>query len=495
MIETLLSQYNNAGYPVIAVESHEDERIIEAMVSRWSSGNRKIYSIAAVGGLFNHSDGKYADKEAKYSKAFAFIQNQSNAFLVVRDFQHIVSGPSGYRELLNNIPAIKGRGCMVVLIAPAWNLPSELKHEVPVIQLPLPAPSELQISLDVAKEAVREAMHDAVMPTEEEEAQLLRAASGLTLSEAENVFALASKENFSFEIVEREKMRLVKSEYMTVQNSVPVEMLAGLTELKDYIYNEIVPCKDDIELMVRGLLFVGIPGVGKSLASKVIASILGWPIIRLDIAAAKGSRVGQSEGNMRNALATADAVAPCVLWLDEVEKAVGGYQSSGMTDSGTTLGMVGTYLTWAQEHTSQVMSVMTCNDYQKLPPELARPGRVDERFFLDLPNPKDALEVAKIHLKRLKCDEKMAKTVIKYAGEFTPAEIEQLIKSAARRTRREITEESIVACADKIKPMSQSSNMKEWREWAAKSFRRANNPEETSALPHRKLRGSDVNVN
>ena len=129
-------------------------------------------------------------------------------------------------------------------------------------------------------------------------------------------------------------------------------LIGGLDSYKMYMLNEVIPVKTDPDLSVRGILFLGVPGVGKSLCSKAAGALLGWPVLRADVGALKGSLVGQSEANMRNMLKLADAVAPCILWLDEIEKGIGGYASSANTDSGVTLGMVGTLLTWMQEHSS-----------------------------------------------------------------------------------------------------------------------------------------------
>src|SRR6185503_6948013 len=128
----------------------------------------------------------------------------------------------------------------------------------------------------------------------------------------------------------------------------------------------------------------------------------------------------------------------CVLWLDEVEKAVGGHSSSSHTDGGTTLAMVGTLLTWMQEHKSSVLVIATCNDYNKLPTEMVRAGRFDEKFFLDLPNRKEREAIAEVHLRILKCEVGFADSIAEMCEDWTGAEIEQLIKSAARRTNRKL---------------------------------------------------------
>lgn len=470
---SILKPYHLAGYGIVALETMEDSRVLELCDSL---DQRGIYSIAASGGLLEEGEnGRIIDGSVNFSRAFEWAASQQEIILIVRDFQHVISGPAAYRPLLRFLPAIKARGNMIVLLAPFWNLPPELKREMPVITVPLPNQDELRVPLDAIISAQPE--NAAVQVTRRED--LLEAARGLTLAEAENVFGLAYNNDFNPQIVEREKMRLVRSQCMTVENPMPLEALGGLGRLKEYIQSEVLPWKMDEQLMVRGILACGIQGTGKSLAAKVMASMLGWPLVRFDMASAKGSLVGQSEGNVRQALAIADAIAPCVLWLDEVEKGVAGNKSSAMTDGGTTTGMVGIFLTWSQEHKTPVTMFMTCNDYAALPPELIRPGRVDEKFFVDLPTADERYQIGCIHLERLKCTEKefMRKTAAYLSdmtADFTGAEIEQVIKSAARRTNRQVTDDALSQAAREINPISRQQNTKEFREWAKTNLRAAN---------------------
>lgn len=464
----LLASYFDAGYPVVAVETSEEQRLLEDFKTKWPEN--KVFSIAASGGLRDESGGKVVDNASNFSKAFGHISQLKESFLIVFDFQHTIHSAAAYRPLLQNLSSCKQRGSMIVLVAPSWSVPAELKHEVPVLNVPLPSADELLEPL--------ETVINATKAKNVNKTELVSAARGLTLAEAENVFALSSLKDFPRELVEQEKMRLVKSGCMSVEKPSDPSVLAGLGQLKSYVTEEVLTSRDDEQLRVRGIMLVGVPGVGKSLSAKVIASILQWPLVRFDISAAKGSLVGQSESNIRQALATADAVSPCVLWIDEIEKAVGGYSSSGATDGGTTLAMVGTLLTWMQEHTSAVMVVATCNDFSKLPPEMTRAGRFDERFFLDLPSDHEREEIALVHLKALKCDEKHAKDIVKLTPDWTGAEVEQLIKSAARRTNRKLTLGMLELCSQEIIPISKTASIQNLRDWAKNNLRRANDLEE-----------------
>ena len=483
--DEIIQDYFDAGYPVVAVETLEEKRLLQECKARQMAD--KIFSIAAVGGLLNESGNTatVADANSNFPKAFDQVSKHEETLLMVYDFQYMVHTPTSYRPLIRVMDACKSRGTMIILVAPVWKLPEELKHLVPVIQTDLPSMEELEIPLTAILNAGETKKN---LPVSHKR-NLLESSRGLTLEQAENVFALSSRKDFDRMVVEGEKMKLVRSEYMSVEKPKDPKLLAGLEELKRYIMEEVLTSKDDPQLQVRGIALIGVPGTGKSLSARVIAALLGWPLVRFDISAAKGSLVGQSEANMRKALATADAISPCVLWLDEVEKAVGGHSSSSHTDGGTTLSMVGTLLTWMQEHTTSVLTVATCNDHLKLPTEMLRAGRFDEKFFLDLPSRKEREAVAKVHLEILKCDVNFADTVAEMCADWTPAEMEQLIKSAARRTGRKLTIAMLERCANEIIPISKSSQIQQLRDWASTNLRRANSLEEVAT--GRKVRGGN----
>jgi hypothetical protein len=479
MIETLLRNYFDAGYPVVAVETAEEKRLLNILKDA-RLGN-KIFSIATVAGFINETQQSILDAQSNFTKAFGeFARKYEESIMMVYDFQHMVASATSYRPLLQNLDLIKSKGNMVILVAPNWKLPEELKHNIPVIKMDLPSREELEAPLQVVATASGKKINNRN--------ELTSAARGLTLEQAENVFALSEQSNFSKALVEREKMRLVRSEYMIVEQPRDPSKLAGLGQLKAYIHDEVLAARDDDQLRVKGILLVGVPGTGKSLSARVSAAILQWPLIRLDLSACKGSLVGQSESNVRKALALADAIAPCILWLDEVEKAVGGHQSSAAVDGGTTLAMIGTFLTWQQEHLSPVTTVATCNDYAKLPAEMTRAGRFDERFFLDLPSRNEREEIAKVHLDELHCDINLADAIAEMAEDWTGAEIEQLIKSTARQTQRKLSISMLERCKEQIIPISRTGSIKQLREWASTNLRRANDIEELPTLGPRKVR-------
>jgi len=236
----------------------------------------------------------------------------------------------------------------------------------------------------------------------------------------------------------------------------------------------------------KGLLLLGVSGCGKSLTAKCIASLWNMPLLRFDIGKVFEGIVGSSENNIRRAIATAEAVAPCVLWIDEIEKGLSGVQSSGATDGGTTSRIFSTILTWMQEKTKPVFVVATANDISLLPPELLRKGRFDEIFFVDLPNEEDRKSIFSIHLEKKdqKPDfglEKLAKESVGFNG----AEIEECVNEAMFAAYTENPNEpklQIIHLLNAIKstvPLSKTMKkqidfLREWAKSRAKQAGKAN---------------------
>ena len=497
----MLKSYFGAAFPAVAVSTCEEVRFVQSLLAEFPE--KTVLAISAVGGLRDLRTHAVLDETATFGKAFAAATHRPETLLVVFDWQGVARNAAAYRALKDQFVELKARGCCIVLIAPSWNLPHELQHDLPILEWSLPSRDQLREALTLVADSAGETV-DATT-----EAACLDAAAGLTLQEAENSFALALVECNALDAnrIAEEKMRLVKnSGFLEVWPAVAPESVGGLDALKDYFVREVLPSRDDADLRVRGVMLVGIPGTGKSLAAKAAGALLGWPVLRLDIGALKGSLVGQSESNMRAALKLAEAVAPCVLWLDELEKGVGGYQSSAQTDSGVTLGMVGSLLTWQQEHKAPVLTIATVNDHSKLPAELTRAGRFDESFFVDIPNPTEREHIAGIHLARFGCEpgiesatnggdtrsdgsgaKPLASHIAELSHGWTGAEIEQLVKSAARRANRRPTPELLTSCAAEVKPLmrTRATEFNAMRVWARNALRFANTPDETDAAPAR----------
>jgi SpoVK/Ycf46/Vps4 family AAA+-type ATPase len=224
----------------------------------------------------------------------------------------------------------------------------------------------------------------------------------------------------------------------------------------------------------KGMLLLGVQGCGKSLTAKAIAGLWRLPLLRLDVGKIFGGIVGQSEENIRKAISTAESVAPCILWTDELEKGFSGTQSSGISDGGTTARVFGTFLSWMQDKKKPVFVVATSNDVTALPPELLRKGRFDEIFFVDLPNAEERAEIFAIHLKKRKRDPKEydLKALGKLSVGFSGAEIEQVVVSALfaafDEDARDLRQEDLVKGVKQSVPLSVTmrERIAELREWA-----------------------------
>ena len=496
--QSTITSYAAAGYPAVAIATADEDRTIANVLSKLNRPN--AWRIAASGGMLEASTGRMVDDKGNYASALQKMRSLKategdKCVLFMLDYQHVIKNAAAYRTLRDAMNTVKAVGAMIVLVAPAWQLPAELEHDIPVLQDALPSRDELNSALTICANGAGAVVDESTRTA------ILDAASGLTLAEAEGAIALSFNGNtFAPDLVTEEKMKLVRqSGYLEVSAPAKVEDLGGLGSFRSYIEHEVSPTAQDPSLGVRGILLVGISGGGKSLASKVLGAMLHRPVLRADISGLKGSLVGESERKMTAMLKLAEAVSPCILYLDEIEKAVGGYASSAQTDSGVTLGMVGILLTWLQEHRSQIVTVATCNDYSKLPAELTRAGRFDERFFVDLPSATERVEIAAVHLRKY-CPadeprvqmERRAEAAAELSADWTGAEIEQLVRSAARLTRRAITIEALTECAKDIRPISvvRPDEIAALRKWGRDTLRLANTVETAQPVAQgRKITG------
>ncbi len=281
----------------------------------------------------------------------------------------------------------------------------------------------------------------------------LQAARGLTLGEAENVFAriLVNQERLTGEDVAEvlsEKQQIIRKsgllEYYTTDESF--ERIGGLAVLKDWLAKRAPTFSEEARnfglAAPRGIMLLGVQGCGKSLCAKAVANQWQLPLLRFDMGRMFGSFIGASEENVRRAIAVAESVAPAILWVDEIDKALSGSQGSGATDGGTTARVFGTFLTWLSEKTAPVFVVATANDISHLPPELLRKGRLDEIFFVDLPTSEERADIFRIHLaRRGRLPDAFDLAALAEAAHlFSGAEIEEAINSALYDAFSERTE-------------------------------------------------------
>lgn len=380
-------------------------------------------------------------------------------------------------KTFRNIALQNSKDKALVLSQPFLQLPKELEKDVHILDLPYPNFEDIKAIYK--KVCFEHKISNADNPDNE----LIESALGLTIMEAEKAFALAYIENESLTgaevpLIIREKENVIKKSGYLEYYHPKEEMkdVGGLTNLKDWLTKRgrgfDKGAKDFGLTYPRGILLLGIPGTGKSLTAKAVGNLWHFPLLRLDMGKIFGGIVGESEKNIREALNIAEAIAPSILWIDEIEKGMSGISSSGSTDGGTTARVLGTFLTWLQEKSKPVFVVATANDISQLPPELLRKGRVDEIFFVDLPTENEREEIIKIHLKKKNRQPNKfdTKKIAQASKGFSGAELEEVIKEAlfqAYDEEKEVTNEHILDAIGKTFPLSRTmhetiSKMRLW---------------------------------
>jgi ATP-dependent 26S proteasome regulatory subunit len=435
-LETLI----RARYPIIYVVSWEEHRVEEALRRIAAERGRQLFAWTITQGFGGSVGARDAQTRDPLAALDYVLRSSDQAVYVLKDFHAFIGDYNVTRRLRDLTAHLKNSLKSLVILSPTLKLPSEIEKEVTVVDFALPSYEDLGKLLD---EVVRVKRSDSGVDVDllpEEREAVLKAAQGLTLMEAENVFAksLVEKHTFDVDVILTEKEQIIRKsgilEYYPADESMA--SVGGLDLLKDWLQKRTVAFTDrarDFGLPEpKGILLIGVQGCGKSLSAKAIGAEWRLPMLRLDIGKVFAGLVGASEENMRKAIRVAESVAPCILWLDELEKGLSGTQSSGSTDGGTTSRVFSTFLTWLQEKTVPVFVVATANNVEALPPELLRKGRFDEIFFIDLPAHAERQEIFRIHLRKRKRDPAAfdAAALAEAAPGFSGAEIEQVVVEA-----------------------------------------------------------------
>jgi hypothetical protein len=412
------------------------------------------------------------------------------AILVLVNFHRFLHSAEIVQALATLLAGGKRTRTCVLILAPLVQLPTELEKLFVILEHALPDRQQLR---EIAEGV---ATADGELPSGEELRPLLDAAAGLTRVEAENAFSLSLVRHGRLQadtLWELKCQTLKQSGLVQLyRGNERFEQLGGLDSLKTFCARALSrTALVDCPARPRGVLLLSPPGCGKSAFAKALGNETGRPTLVLDVGSLLGSLVGQSEANTRRALALIDAMAPAIVFLDEVEKAFSGVGASGQTDSGVAARLFGSFLSWLNDHESDVFVVATSNDIGKLPPEFSRAERFDGVFFVDLPDSEQRLLIWKLYLDqyRLELNQELP------ADEgWSGAEIKSCCRLAA------LLDVPLVAAAQNIVPVSRTSaeSVDQLRRWATGRCLSADRPgvytaRDTSAKERRRVHRSGTN--
>ncbi len=492
-----------ARFPAIYISTYEEKRICdlleeisdnEALIKT----KRSVFTWSQTQGMISMSGKSAGDTKAPL-KALEFIEDYKNpAIFILKDF-HVFFGVGNrapdtvvIRKIRDLVISLKesDQPKNIVFISPMLVLPDDLQKDVTVVDYDLPTVEEIRQLFDELTAANRDRIQ--ITRNEKDAFALCKAAQGLTLQEAENAFARAMVEKGALtanelDVIMDEKYQVIKKTGILefIKSDMNIDDVGGLENLKRWLIKRNRSWLDDAKKYhlpaPKGVLITGIAGCGKSLLAKAISSMWKLPLLRLDMGRIFSGIVGSSEENMRKAIKTAEAVAPSILWIDEIEKGFGSANSSS-GDSGTSARIFGTFLTWMQEKTKPVFVVATANKIDSLPAELLRKGRFDEIFFVDLPTQRERVDIFRLHLsKRLKDneigirfdynDDTLLNDFAEKTEGFGGAEIEQIIVAAlfeAFANERTLEIEDIYKAIRTAVPLSvtQAEQITQIRAWA-----------------------------
>jgi SpoVK/Ycf46/Vps4 family AAA+-type ATPase len=433
-----------ARYPLIYLVSWEEQRLDGILQDVAQNHGKALLQWSVTRGLRRVSGARsmiIGEQSRDPIEALGAIAKLTEASLVVlKDFHPFLDNPAVVRAMRELAHDLKSTYTTVILLSPALTIPVELEKEISVLDVPLPSFRDLYQLLREIAGVVRRGNKARIELTKEQAEHLIKAAQGLTLSEAENAFAKAIADDGKLDkddvrLVLEEKRQVIRKSGLLEFIGMEQELahVGGLDDLKAWLTGRIGAFSEPARKFglpaPKGLLLLGVQGCGKSLTAKAVASHWGLPLLRLDVGRIFSSLIGSSEENLRKAIRVAESVSPAVLWIDEIEKGLAGSAGAAVTDSGVSARVFGALLTWLQEKTAPVFVVATANRIDALPPELLRKGRFDEIFFIDLPSSAERREIFRIHISKRKRDpQAFDLDGLSTAAEgFSGAEIEQAV--------------------------------------------------------------------
>ena len=475
-----LALFLKARYPIIYINTIEEDRI-EYIIRKnvKTTLNRSIYSWDFVDGYTNNPNNQGFAKRNPL-QALELIERlnvQTPALFLLKDFNRFLTDLSISRKLRNISRILKLQPKTIIIIGSELAIPKELQELITILQFELPLEEEISQEL---KRLIKSL--DIEVDSELFE-NLTRACQGLSLERIRRVLSkiIATYKTInekSISLLLNEKKQIISQteilEYWSVQETIL--KLGGLNKLKDWLKKrETAFGSQALNYGLptpRGLLLIGIQGTGKSLTAKAIATDWKLPLLKLDVSKLFGGIVGESESRLRQMITLAETLSPCILWIDEIDKAFSNTTNNG--DSGTSNRLLGTFISWLSEKTKPVFVIATANNIDILPLEIIRKGRFDEIFFLDLPHQEERKEIFQIHIKQFRPKNWKSFDYFKLSElskSFSGAEIRQSIIEAMYQAfyeKREFTTQDICFAINELIPLANFENeqMKKLKNWA-----------------------------
>jgi SpoVK/Ycf46/Vps4 family AAA+-type ATPase len=459
-----------ARYPIIYINTIEEDRV-EYVIRKHIKANlnRSIYSWDFVDGYTNNpnNEGFAKRNPLQALELIERLTSETPALFLLKDFNRFLTDISISRKLKNVSRILKLQPKTIIIIGSEFQIPKELQDLITVLQFNLPLESEINQELTRLVTSLNLKIDQQLFES------LTRACQGLSLERIRRVLSkiIATHKTIdekSIDVLLSEKKQIISQteilEYWAVNERI--DDIGGVDKLKEWLKKR----KTSFGLKAsnyglptpRGLLLVGIQGTGKSLTAKAIASEWQLPLLKLDVGKLFGGIVGESESRLRQMIDVAETLSPCILWIDEIDKAFSNSDNKG--DSGTSNRVLATFISWLSEKTKPVFVVATANNVDMLPLEIIRKGRFDEIFFLDLPEFNEREQIFKIHIQDFRPNSWKLFDYTKLAQlseTFSGAEIRQSVIEAmyhAFDEEREFTTDDICIALNELIPLAQLEN-------------------------------------
>ena len=476
-----LALFLKARYPIIYINTIEEDRVEYGIRKNIKTNlNRSIYSWDFVDGYTNNPNNEGFAKRNPL-QALELVERlnaETPALFLLKDFNRFLTDLSISRKLRNISRILKLQPKTIIILGSDLNIPKELQDLITVVQFELPLEDEISQELNRLVTSLNIKIDSQLFEN------LTRACQGLSLERIRRVLSkiiatYKTIDDNSIAVLLSEKKQIISQteilEYISVDEKIT--NLGGLDNLKDWLKKRKtafgVQASNYGLPTPRGLLLVGIQGTGKSLTAKAIANDWQLPLLKLDVGKLFGGIVGESESRLRQMIHVAETISPCILWIDEIDKAFSNTESKG--DSGTSNRVLATFISWLSEKTKPVFVIATANNINLLPLEIIRKGRFDEIFFLDLPREEEREEIFKIHLQEFRPTSWESfdyEQLAQVSESFSGAEIRQSIIEGmyhAFYEKREFTTDDICFALEELIPLAhlESDQMVRLQNWAS----------------------------